>query len=205
MNRLIEIYKSLSFLFTQIKLTILCIEECIKNHSELSKIKFDENFYNRPGFSMSSRAILSNHCLIQFKSFLDEYKNFNESNFDEKYSESIRRVRKLNQYGIKRINKWKDLEKFRNDILAHNFKANKKSFFNNPNNEIYEYLIPDSLNEKKVCLMIMQKICLNIMNEFPEVITHSNIIHYNIGMNLKINFDNKLDLEEETRLINENM
>lgn len=53
--------------------------------------------------------------------------------------------------------------------------------------------------------MIMQKICLNIMNEFPEVITHSNIIHYNIGMNLKINFDNKLDLEEETRLINENM
>ena len=107
---------------------------------------------------MASRAILSNHCLIQFKSFLDEYKNFNESNFDKKYAESIRRVRNINQYGIKRISKWKDLEKFRNDILAHNFRANKKSFFNNPNNEVYEYLIPDSLNEKKVCLMIMQKI-----------------------------------------------
>ena len=43
------------------------------------------------------------------------------------------------------------------------------------------------------------------MNEFPEVITHSNVIYYNIGMNLKINFDSKLDLEEEIRLINENM
>lgn len=205
MDRIIEIYKSLSFLFTQIKLTILCIEECIKNNEKLSEIKFQENFYNNPGFSLSTRAILSNHCIIQFKSFLDEYENFNENYIDKKYAESIRKVRRKNKYGLKRINKWKDIGRFRNNILAHNFNYRKKSFFNNPDNKIYEYLIPDSLNEKKVCLMIMQKICLNIMEEFPQVVTHSNLIYYNMGMNLKINFEENIDLKEESRLINEMM
>ncbi|MEJ8606455.1 hypothetical protein JSO56_05895 [Riemerella anatipestifer] len=205
MDRIIEIYKSLSFLFTQIKLTILCIEECIKNNEKLSEIKFQENFYNNPGFSLSTRAILSNHCIIQFKSFLDEYENFNENYIDKKYAESIRKVRRKNKYGLKRINKWKDIGRFRNNILAHNFNYRKKSFFSNPDNKIYEYLIPDSLNEKKVCLMIMQKICLNIMDEFPQVVTHSNLIYYNMGMNLKINFEENIDLKEESRLINEMM
>uniref|UniRef100_UPI0030BE3AEF hypothetical protein n=1 Tax=Riemerella anatipestifer TaxID=34085 RepID=UPI0030BE3AEF len=183
----------------------MCIEECIKNNEKLSEIKFQENFYNNPGFSLSTRAILSNHCIIQFKSFLDEYENFNENYIDKKYAESIRKVRRKNKYGLKRINKWKDIGRFRNNILAHNFNYRKKSFFSNPDNKIYEYLIPDSLNEKKVCLMIMQKICLNIMDEFPQVVTHSNLIYYNMGMNLKINFEENIDLKEESRLINEMM
>lgn len=97
-----------------------------------------------------------------------------------------------------------DLKNFRNQLAAHNFQIKNKSFFKNENNKIFEYNIPDTLNEKKVIIKIMEKICLNITREFPEILTSSNAITYKMAENITIKH-NDIDLANELFLIDVNM
>lgn len=205
MKKVIEVYKGLSFLFTQTKTTILSIEQCYLNPLLLDKIKFKEEFFNQITYSSTIRALLSNYSLIQFCSFLEEYKRFNVNiSEDEKIIQRIVNVRSKNKYGTKRIAKWKDLENMRNHLLAHNFQVKKKSFFDNDENIIFEYNIPDTLEEKLIFIKIIEKICLNILNEFPEILKVSNIETYRMSENLKIS-KNLINLEKELNEIDNNM
>lgn len=205
MEKIIEVYKGLSFLFTQTKLTVLSIEQCFLNSQQLDNIKFNEEFYNQNTYSTSIRALLSNYALIQFCSFLEEYKRFNKSiSEDDIIIQRVIKVRSKNSYGIERINEWKDLENMRNQLLARNFQIKKKSFFDNDDDLIFEYNIPDTLNEKLVFIKIMEKICQNIFQEFPEILHLSNIESYKMSENLIIS-KNIIDLKKELNLINENM
>jgi hypothetical protein len=205
MKNIIDVYKGLSHQFTQAKLSVLIIEQNFVNKDYLDVIKFKEDFYNLNTFSESTRALLGNLSIIQFCSFLEEYERFN-INLTDDYSikERIITVRKQNKYGIRRINSWDDLKNFRNQLVAHNFQIKNKSFFNNEDNKIFEYNIPDTLNEKKVIIKIMEKICLNITHEFPEILTSSNAITYKMAENINIKH-NDIDLANELFLIDVNM
>ena len=205
MKKVIEVYKGLSFLFTQTKMTIISIEQCYLNAIHLDKIKFKEEFYNQITYSSTIRALLSNYSLIQFCSFLEEYKRFNSSiSDDEEIIQRIRNVRSKNKYGLKRIAKWNDLENMRNQLIAHNFQIKKKSFFDNDENSVFEYNIPDTLGEKIIFVKILEKICLNILDEFPEILKISNIETYKMSENLKI-LKNLINMEKEIHAIEINM
>ncbi|WP_226065515.1 hypothetical protein [Kaistella polysaccharea] len=205
MKQLVEVYKGLSFLFTQTKLTVISIEKCLIKSEYINEIQFDEEFYNRTPFSNSIRALLSNYSVIQFCSFLDEYKKFNQTLTDnESLKARIRKVRDKNKYGLKRINKWTNLYDIRNQLLAHNFQIKNKSFFDNEENKVYEYSFPDTLNEKLVFLKIMEKICMNIIEEFDEILLISNIAEYKMSEHIKIN-KGIIDLETEMNEIEKQM
>lgn len=60
------------------------------------------------------------------------------------------------------------------------------------------------MNEKKVLIKIMEKICINITSEFPEILTSSDATTYKMGNNINIK-NNNIDLEKEILLIYENM
>ena len=191
MKQIVETYKGLSFLFTQTKLTVISIEKCLNNNEYLNEIHFDETFYNQTPFSNSIRALLSNYSTIQFCSFLDEYKRFNPTlTNNENLKSRIIKVREKNKYGLKRISKWKNLYDIRNQLLAHNFQIKNKSFFDNEENIVYEYSFPDTLNEKLIFLKIMEKICLNIIDEFNEILEVSNIADYKMSEHIKIKKEN---------------
>jgi fructose-specific phosphotransferase system component IIB len=205
MKNIIEVYKGLSHQFTQAKLSVLIIEQAFMNKNYLDIIKFKEIFYNSNTFSGFTRALIGNLSIIQFCSFLEEYERFNTNQTNNhNIQERIINVRKQNKYGIRRINNWNDIQKFRNQLVAHNFQIKNKSFFDNEDNKIFEYNIPDTLNEKKVVIKIMEKICRNITSEFPEILTSSNVITYKMAENINIKHNN-IDLTEELLLIDENM
>lgn len=205
MKNIINSYKALSFLYTHIKLNVISIEKCLLEKNQLNQIKFDDEFYNQNTFSNYIRTQLSNLSIIQFCSFLDEYENFNITiTQNEDLRKRINAVRKKNKYGLKKISEWKDIYDFRNQLLAHNFKIKNKSFFDNEENRVYTYNIPDTLNEKLLFIYIIEKICKNILKEFPEIIENSNISTYKMGNNIKI-IKNIIDLDSENSLIDKFM
>ncbi len=117
---------SIALLTTLIKNSIHTLDATIKNTNQLNKIQFDDNFLQKTGFPNSLRGIISVHSIVQFCSLLDEYKNFNPKHIGKEYTERILKVRKKNKYGLQRINKWKNLYEYRNQIAAHNFEIKKR-------------------------------------------------------------------------------
>ena len=157
---------SIAFLTTLIKTSIYTLDETIKNEKQLNKIPFADDFLQKTGFPNSIRAIVSQYSIVQFCSLLDEYKNFNPKHIGKEYTERILKVRKINKYVLQRINKCKNLYEYRNQIAAHNFEIKKKSIL--IKNELTEYNIPDTLEEKYLFYKITEKMCRNIFKEFKE-------------------------------------
>ncbi|MFC7356697.1 hypothetical protein ACFQO1_03285 [Jejudonia soesokkakensis] len=193
---------SLAFLITRIKVSVYTLQETIENQSELRKIKFSDNFLEKFEYPNLIIASISEYSIIQFCSFLDEYKKFNPSYIGTEYSERIKNVRLKNKYGLQRIQKWKDLYDYRNQVAAHNFDVKKKSILSSK--QIIEYNIPDTIEEKTLFYNICLKISQNIFSEFEEI-RESFDFDFNLTHKLKIKKNESFDLNEELKLINENM
>ena len=75
-------------------------------------------------YDTTINVCIKNTIIILTCSFLDEWNNYlipKNANFDK-----LKTAKKKCKPAIKRINKWSDIEKFRNSVLAHNFRDNKK-------------------------------------------------------------------------------
>ena len=193
---------SIAFLTTHLKLSIYTIDEAIKNNELLSLVKFPEEFIQKIGFRKSVIALVSQYSLIQFCSFLDEYKKFNPNHIEKDYSERILKVRDRNKYGIQRINQWKGLYEYRNQIAAHNFDIKKESILRKK--ELTTYNIPDTFQEKFLFYKISEKICQNIFEEFTEIRDNINL-DFNLDKKLNIVKNSNFNLTEELELIKKNM
>ena len=101
---------------------------------------------------------------------------------------------------------WWNLYEYRNQVAAHNFdikqgRSVKKSILKN--DYIKTYNIPDTLLEQILFYKIVRKICNNIFDEFIEIRDHFD---FDFNLNSKINIqNNKINLEQELSLIDENM
>lgn len=78
------------------------------------------------------------HINLEALSFLEEFRD-GFSKVEQQYSDRIREVRKISSPVLKRIHKWKDLEKFRNNIVAHPWRHKgqfvlPEQFYNIPRN-----------------------------------------------------------------------
>lgn len=193
---------SIAFLATNLKLSVYSISEASKNEKLLSLINFPEDFLQKIGFKNSIIAIVSEYSIIQFCSFLDEYKKFSPKFIESEYSERIIKVREKNKYGIKRIEQWKNLYDYRNHIAAHNFNIKNKPILTKV--ELTEYNIPDTLQKKILFYKIVEKICRNIFEEFSEI---RNNFNFSITVGQKLSFVKtpNFDLKNGLKLIEENM
>ena len=63
--------------------------------------------------------------IIQTISFLDEYNNFVKSK-DPDLDTTIKAIKKTVKPALKKISEWRDLRKFRNNVLAHNLRSQKR-------------------------------------------------------------------------------
>jgi len=86
--------------------------------------------------------------LILTKSFLDEWKGL-VSVIEPNDKEIIIECRRKAKPFIDRINEWKDINEFRNSVLAHNFRKGKE--FNHENvfigNHINSLVVPEDITE----------------------------------------------------------
>jgi hypothetical protein len=196
---------SIAILATQVKLSVYTLEKVIENKDYLDEIEFSDNFLKKIKFPNLLRAILANQSIIQFCSFLDEYDKFNTKQIGLEYSQKIQKVRSKNYYAINRIKKWQNLFEFRNQIAAHNFDIkkgrSKESILKNNTKKVYN--IPDTIDEKILFYKLIQKMCNNIFAEFSDV---AESFDFDFNLNSKINIlNNKINLEKELNLIQENM
>ncbi len=199
MNELLNVTNTLFNLHSQIKFAVTTLERVYENRDSINSIKYNNEFFDKQTlFQTSINAIISNNCIIMFSSFLDEYANFNSHKLGKEMEDRIEYVRKLNKPGVKRINKWKDIKSFRNHLAAHNFKINGKSFFSDEVKYL-EYKIPNTISEKKLFLLITELICLNIRDEFPEILLFMNP-QYRMIDKMKI-IGEQIDFEEESKII----
>lgn len=170
MIELKNIILTLINLQSQIHAVTKSLNKVIDNRKHLDIIKFEDYLADRVTLSGALNGILSNYTILQYCSFLEEYnKYFIPSLFETEYKERIIRVRKRNKPGLKRINLWKDIFDFRNQMVAHNFRVDKESFFSENLPEL-KYNIPNSTSEKNLMDGIIYLICWNIKLEFPELI-----------------------------------
>ena len=71
-------------------------------------------------------------------SFLEEFNKGFYNETEQQFKQRVNEVRKITAPIIKRINKWKDLERFRNNIIAHPWRAKKQFVIADQN----EYNVP---------------------------------------------------------------
>lgn len=71
-------------------------------------------------------------------SFLEEFNKGFYHETEQQFKPRVNEVRKITSPIIKRINKWKDLERFRNNIIAHPWRAKKQFVIPDQN----EYNVP---------------------------------------------------------------
>jgi len=202
MNNLESNLNTLVLLATRIKLSVVTFEKIIENKDYLNKISYSESFYQKTGFQKSLQGLISEHMIIQFCSFLDEYKKFNPKNIGEEYTERFKILSSKNKYGVKRINQWKNLYEYRNQIAAHNFDIKNRPILSKE--EMTEYSIPNSFNEIFIFYKICEKICHNIFNVFPEFIEKIDL-NIKLGDKVKYKKNLNLDFEKELELIEQKM
>ena len=97
------------------------------------------------------KIILSNHIKMECVSFLDEFNGAFLDDIEEQYKPRMMEVRQITAPIIRRIRKWTDLEKFRNNIIAHPWR--NKGEFAIPDSQFYN--VPRSWFEVALLVNLM--------------------------------------------------
>lgn len=146
-----KLYESLFILF-KCNQTINRLGSVINEHQN--------NIHSIQGIGV----ILTNHIKLESVSFLDEFNGAFFHNIGDEFKPRMMDVRRITAPIIKRINKWKDLRKFRNNIVAHPWRDEGK--FAVPDPQYYD--IPRSWFEVAVLVNLMNYVWFLITVEFKK-------------------------------------
>jgi hypothetical protein len=102
------------------------------------------------------------HINLEAVNFLDEYNGDFVTKTESEYLARVKETRKITAPILKRINKWKDLQKFRNNIIAHPWRD--KGRFVVPNSGYYN--IPRNWFEIAVFVNLLKYVWSMIRIEF---------------------------------------
>lgn len=71
---------------------------------------------------------LYNSILLNIVSYRDEYNENFFQNSEPEFRERILQVKRIAKPALKKVNTWKDLKAYRNDMIAHNFRLASGKF-----------------------------------------------------------------------------
>lgn len=120
-------------------------------------------------------SIIASQIIITSCSYLDEWEYFARLIKEEQESRIIT-LRKITKPVIGRINKWKDMKKFRNNMIAHNHRIKKEdnslAIFNLSRN----LNCPNSFYDYKLllgCIFITKNVLLRLFpKEYNQILPH---------------------------------
>ena len=142
------------------------------NSEYLSNVRYYDEFYNKYTYPICISAICQYLEIIYCCSFMDEYENwFTPGKFPDE-TNRILKVKNVVKPAYKRIKKWNDIKKLRNNILAHNHRIDGESIFEIENK--IKYNVPSSNAEYVLLSDLIFIIAKNIYPVFPEIVTESN-------------------------------
>lgn len=202
MKKLIESYKTLLHLGTQIAFFTEVYHTYRDNEEYLNKIKFKNHYATIP-LSKAISGSLQNYAHIIACAFIDEYnKEFTAFKHPE-FSERLIRLKEIAKPALKRLNAWSDFKNYRNYILAHNYRIAGKSIFATDFESI-NFNVPHTNAETVLLSEIIKIITICISQEFPEL---NENIDWNENILSKMNFNYpeiniKTEIEEIWKQIN---
>ena len=197
MDKLLESYKTLLHLGTQILFFVEIHKTCKENEFLLSQIKFKGHYANIPVAKGISGSLLS-YSLIIANSFFDEYKREFTSSKHPNYKERIDRLKKITKPVLKRLNYWSDFKDYRNSILAHGFRYKNISIFDK-DAKPFKFKIPHTNFEIILLSELMIIVTTCIAQEFPELDSKKAP---NENLLSKLIFEcNEIDIKKEIEII----
>ena len=168
MQKLLESYKTLLHIGTQISFFSEVYETYRDNEEHLNQIKF-KGHYSKLPFSKAISGSLQNYAIILLHSFMDEYNKEFIISKHPIYSDRIKRLRHIIKPAIKRLNMWSDIRKYRDYILAHNLRVKDISIFNSAFVPMH-FNVPHTNAETILASQLVKIITTNISQEFPELV-----------------------------------
>jgi hypothetical protein len=197
MEKLVESFKILGSLGTQILFLIEAHETAMANVEILLGIKFKGHYENHP-FPHSISSMAQNYAFVMCSSFLDEYNEEFTPHKHPEYSDRIKRLKRINKPVMRRINKWTDLKDYRNIVLAHNYRIKGTSLFAADNKSWY-FNVPHTDDEMVLLSRLIPIITMQIVQEFPEIIPAIDFLE---NLQSKLKFDYPcVDIDAEINAI----
>ncbi len=197
MEKLLESYKSLAHLGTQILFFIEVHNTYTENEVLLNQIKFKGHYSNIPLAKGISGSLL-NYSIIIANSFFDEYNEEFTSAKHPEYKDRINRIKKITKPVLKRLSKWTNFKDYRNYILAHSFRFKDKSIFDK-DFKPFRFNAPHTNSEIILLANLMKVVTTCIAQEFPELVANMSVKENILS---KINFEwNEVDIEKELETI----
>lgn len=144
--------------------------------------------------------------IIKSCSFLDEWDRFLGVKNEPEHNHRVKLIKKIVSPARKAINTWKDLKRFRNEVVAHNFRGKdyivtieKMGEYNCPRSipEMY-FLISFISRMVRVLASAYQKETNDIVN-----LSHSNIVSSANDNNEQLKFLNDKLIEVDEKISNE--
>lgn len=109
--------------------------------------------------------------ILKACSFLEEWDGFLAVKTNEEDQNKLLLIKKAVAPARKEINKWKDLKKFRNEIIAHNLRNNQKQF---SLDDLEKYDCPNTNYELYYLVAFLERMAMVVSKNYPNE-TH-NII-----------------------------
>jgi len=122
MTEPVKLYESLFILY-----------KCNLNISRLLELILEKIHQENP--DADETLLLAKYLQMESVSFIAEFKENLYKHSEKEYSQRIADIQKITKPIFNRINKWKDLNKYRNNIIAHPWRESGK--FVNPNDQSY--------------------------------------------------------------------
>ena len=106
--------------------TLFILHKCSSTVERVHKA-YEELLQKGPLFAVSHFSHnLAYYVIMESVSFLDEYDSFfTEGMVEEQYQERVRNVRKVASPLYRKIRSWKDLDNYRNKVIAHGWRDKK--------------------------------------------------------------------------------
>ena len=188
--------KTLADLSTRINYFLEISDLAVENEEYLNKVRH-KGFFSKILYQKSISTLSLNFIIITACSFIDEYETQLNSKEFPKFSDEINKLKLINKPAIRRIKRWKDLKKYRNNILAHNLRYKNKPIYSY--SEKIEYNFPHHNNEVELLSKLVLTISKNIGEVFPDLIKG---INYNkkLSDNMSVKINN-IDEKEELNTI----
>jgi hypothetical protein len=159
------------------------------------KVIFGLGHFNKIPHFMLTNSLLSEHLLVLVSSFLDEYNFQFTANNSVELKDRIIKFRQQLKPVLSRINQWRDIKRYRNIILAHNFRLKDDSSIFDENVKKIDFKLPLIWDELVLLVELCSLITKNMGREFPELLVD---FYFSESINDKINIiKNDIDFQKD--------
>ena len=197
MEKLLESYKSLTLLATQVWFSIEVHHTFTEYETKLNEVKFRGIYINTP-LSKTISGFFLNQSILIASSFFDEYNEEFTSFKHPSYKDRLVKLKKITKPAIKRLNQWTNFKDYRNYVLAHSYRFKEKSFFDK-DLEVFTFNCPNSNSEIILLANLIRIVTTCIAQEFPELVEQMDNAD---NLHLKINFEsNEVNIDTEVKTI----